>query len=189
MRLAKTLMERKKANPVPAGIRRAGARHPAVEEDRRHEARRRVRGEAYYLIGAAHEQAYEYDEAISLFHRPNRHRESPFAAKAPMRRPLPRRIDDDAPNDARALAEASPPAPLFSSANPIRAVGEIEASLAAPARTPGRRRLRADALLRPHPAQTESALIEYRRLRPFPPRRKPPRPARASPSSRPEKKP
>ena len=119
------------------------------------------------LIGAAHEQVYEYDEAIdAYFTALNRYPDSLFAAQAAHAQARCHvELADDAPNDARALAEAIAACTLFLQRQPDSAhAGEIEASLA---RLRERQAAAAFARARYYDRilhKPESALIEYRRF-------------------------
>ena len=168
MRLAKTLMERKKGQilflPGFAAPERA---IPLFEKIVASAPEGAFAAEAYYLIGAAHEQAYEYDEAIdAYFTALNRYPDSPFAVQAAYAQARCHvELADDAPNDARALAEAIAACTLFLQRQPDSAhAGEIEASLA---RLRERQAAAAFARARYYDRilhKPESALIEYRRF-------------------------
>ncbi|MGD9613339.1 MAG: outer membrane protein assembly factor BamD [Kiritimatiellia bacterium] len=166
MRLAKTLMDRKKGQllflPGFAAPERA---IPLFQKIVASAPEGDFAAEAYVLIGAAHERIYEYDEAIdAYFTALNRHPESPFAAQAAYAQARCHvELSEDAPNDVRALAEAIAACSLFLQRQPESAQrSEIEASLA---RLRDRQAAAAFARARYYDRiqrQPESALIEYR---------------------------
>ncbi len=168
MRLAKTLMERKKGQflflPGFAAPERA---IPLFQKIVASAPEGEFAAEAYYLIGAAHERAYEYDEAIdAYFTALNRHPQSPFAAQAAYAQARCHvELSADAPNDVRALAEAIAACTLFLQRQPESALrGEIEGHLA---KLRDRQAAAAFARARYYDRilhKPESALIEYRRF-------------------------
>ena len=166
MNLAKTLMARKKGHvlflPGFAAPERA---IPLFEKIVASAPEGAFAPEAYYLIGSAHEQVYEYDEAIdAYFTALNRYPDSPFAAQAAHAQARCHvELSQDAPNDARALAEAIAACTLFLQGQPdSEHRGEIEADLA---RLRERQIAAAFAQARYYDRilhKPESALIEYR---------------------------
>ena len=166
MRLAKTLMGRKKGQvlflPGFAAPERA---IPLFEKIVASAPEGAFAPEAYFLIGSAHEQVYEYDEAIDAFFTAlNRYPDSPFAAQAAHAQARCHvELAEDAPNDARARAEAIAACTLFLQRQPdSEHKGEIEADLA---RLRERQTAAAFARARYYDRilhKPESALLEYR---------------------------
>ena len=121
--------------------------------------------EAYFRIGAAHESAYDYPEAIdAYFTALNRFPQSEFAAQAAYAQARCHlQVSADSPNDRRALDEAVAACSLFLQRQPnaeqraeIEArVAQLRAQQAAAAFAQARYY---DRVLR----KPESALIEYR---------------------------
>lgn len=168
MRLAKTLMDRRKGRflflPGFAAPERA---IPLFEKIVASAPEGAFAAEAYVLIGAAHERAYAYDEAIdAYFTALNRYPDSPFAAQAAFAQARCHvELSEDAPNDGRALAEAIAACTLFLQRHPeAEPRGEIESSLA---RLRDRQAAAAFARARYYDRilhKPESARIEYRRF-------------------------
>lgn len=166
MRLAKALMERKKGRilflPGFAAPERA---IPLFEKIVASAPEGALAPEAYFLIGAAHERVYEYDAAIdAYFTALNRFPDSSFAAEAAYAQARCHvELAADAPNDARALAEAIAACTLFLQRQPdSEHRGEIEADLA---RLRERQTAAAFAQARYYDRilhKPESALLEYR---------------------------
>ena len=166
MQIAKAYMERKKGKilflPGFAAPERA---IPMFEKIVASAPEGKHTAEAYFLIGAAHERNYEYEEAIdAYFTALNRFPQSEFAAKAAYAQAKCHvKISDDSPNDARALDTAAAACTLFLQRYPdasqraeieadgLRLRGQQAAAAFARARY-------YDRILR----KKDSAIIEYR---------------------------
>ncbi len=165
MEIAKTLMERKKGKVLfLPGFDAPERAIPLFEKIVASAPEGAHTAEAYYLTGAAHERAYEYEEAIdAYFNALNRFPGSAFAEKAAYAQARSHvEISDDSPNDSRALDTAVSACEFFLQRYPdSEHAAEIEASRARlhslQAAAAYARARYYDRILR----KDESALIEY----------------------------
>ena len=166
MQIAKAYMERKKGKILfLPGFDAPERAIPMFEKIVASAPEGKHTAEAYFLIGAAHERNYEYEEAIdAYFTALNRFPQSEFAAKAAYAQAKCHvKISDDSPNDARALDTAAAACTLFLQRYPEAGQrAEIEAD-----RTRLRDQQAAAAFARARYydrilRKKESAIIEYR---------------------------
>lgn len=116
MQIAETLMERKKGKFLfLPGFDAPERAIPLFEKIVASAPEGKHAAEAYFLIGAAHERAYDYEEAIdAYFTALNRFPQSEFAETAALAQAKCHvKISDDSPNDSRALDTAIAACNLF----------------------------------------------------------------------------
>lgn len=165
MQIAKTYMDRKKGKVLfLPGFDAPERAIPMFEKIAASAPEGPHAAEAYFLTGAAHERAYEYEEAIdAYFTALNRFPESEFAAQAAYAQAKCHvKISDESPNDSRALDTAAAACDFFLQRHPDSdRRAEIESSLA---RLRGEQAAAAFAKARYYDRilhKDESALIEY----------------------------